>query len=542
MLPWLSAAAWIALLAAMACALATLWRETRVDGSRARLVRILAAAAAVRVVIPWLPTHWYYSGGNIPQIGGAFQLRTTVVPWPDQLIAFDMHAGESGLIATHFVAGLAGIALLWGAVRRSGRAPLVRDVFGGLLAVIPAYARYSVTDSSHVWAWTCFASSTFALSARTSNDSSRWWDWILIVLAPVLGAPIRLESSILQFAAIFLARRTVFPIRWRSGQGWVFAAACVAGDGAAWVAHHEALSHRLHLDPLSIALGFLFRGVLMLPLPVLVSPYPPILALPIWYIAARRVRARDRAALLAMAVPAVFCAVPFLFGESISTEFGGAGYALLALTFPTLFAAEGIVAAREALSRWSSELGRLAVTSAAAVGALASFVPPWFRTYSFMEEHRFLRSALQDREGTVLALFDRDEMCGHDMDSSVALPDVLLSMESPGVHWTVLRADDADAIDVRELRFDYYYPGSEVSLDVASIDSTYGRLVDQSPSSRACQRDRLESLRRLDARIRGSIPLAVVEEKSVEARTFSFVAFPDDRATFVFYRRLSEGQ
>jgi hypothetical protein len=159
-----------------------------------------------------------------------------------------------------------------------------------------------------------------------------------------------------------------------------------------------------------------------------------------------------------------------------------------------------------------------------------------------MEEHRFLRSAVRGREGTVLALFDRNAVCGHDMDSSVALPDVLLSMESPGVHWTVLGADEADGVDVRALGFDYYYPGSEVSLDLASIDSTYGRMVDQSPSSRTCQRERIEKLRRLDARIRSSVALAVVDERNVEARTFSFVAFPNDRATLVFYRRLSPDQ
>src|SRR5580704_12177482 len=111
MLHWLSASAWIVLLAAVARALATLWTETRADGSRFRLVGILAGAASVRAIIPWLPTHWYYTGGNIPRIPGAFDLRTTAVPWPDRLVAFDLHTGESGLVATHFVAGLVGIAL-----------------------------------------------------------------------------------------------------------------------------------------------------------------------------------------------------------------------------------------------------------------------------------------------------------------------------------------------------------------------------------------------------------------------------------------------
>jgi hypothetical protein len=534
---WLSSSTWGTLLLALMVAIAALWTETGRDGSRRHLLSILAVAATVRAVVPWLPTHWYYTGGNIPEIPGAFSLRTTLVPWPDRLVAFDLHGGERGLIAVHFVAGLAAVALLWGAVRRSGRAPAVCNVFGALLAIVPAYVRYSVTDSSHVWELTCFAASAFALSARESRDTNRWFEWLLIVLAPVLGAPIRIESSILQFAALFLARRTLSPARWRAGYLWVFTAACAAGDLLAWTAHHEAVSHRLHLDPVAIALGLLFRAGLTLPFPVLVSPFPPILALPVWYVIVRRVRDRDRRGLLAMAVPAVFCAVPFLFGEWISIEFGGAGYALLALVFPTLFASEGLVAAREALARRVHGLMRSGIVTAFGVAALASFVPPWFRTFAFMEEHRFLRNALRGRDGTVLALFDRNDVCGHDIDSSVALPDVLLSADSPGLRWTILGADQADSIDVPALRFDYYYPGSEVSLDPASIDSTYGRMVDQSPVSRACQRKRMESLRRLDARIRANVPLAVVDAKTVEANTFSFVAFPDDRATLIFYRR-----
>src|SRR5262249_13014113 len=146
-----------------------------------------------------------YTGGDILAHGDVFDRRTTFVPWIDRNIAFVNGLAERGLIALHACAGLLGIWFLWTAALRAQRPARVRDAFGLLLAVTPVFARYSMTESSHIWIWCLHAAFACALAELCTRPRCHIESWAILAIAPIAGASIRLESSLLLATALFVA-------------------------------------------------------------------------------------------------------------------------------------------------------------------------------------------------------------------------------------------------------------------------------------------------------------------------------------------------
>jgi hypothetical protein len=530
--------AWALFLAAVALQIAGVVASARAKGVLRSLVAVVAVALVVRLAVPWTATHWYYTGGNVLGAPGVFDRASSYVPWIDRLVCFQLRWPWPALNLLHLAASIASIVLFWGTLFVLEAKAISRDLFAGILATTPVFVRYGVTESSHIWASCCFAAAAIALARSADGKPPRWDVWVLLAAAPILGGTIRLESApLLGAAALFVL--VVCP-RARIGRPAldVFIVAAGAAVALAAHAHFGTLQLRVGLRPMWIAIGLLFRAVLQIHSIALVSPYPALLAVPIWYLVVQRIRARELRALSWMCVASVYCSGPFLFGQAAFFELGGAGYSIVALTFPALWAAEGIATALErARARYAGrtflllELGMLG-----AFGVIV--VPGLFHTYAFMEEYRFLREALRGKRGTVLALFDRNEECDHDLDSSVALPDAVISATQPELSWIVLGADAT--VDPHELRFDYYYRGSELDLDPKTMLDWPRRLSNDDPRSQRCHAEHLERLRELDARVRATCDLDLVRSEVIVARTFSFIAFPGDRASLSLFRRTDE--
>jgi hypothetical protein len=310
------------------------------------------------------------------------------------------------------------------------------------------------------------------------------------------------------------------------------------GTVAAWPWYRTEFAGRLHLDPVSITAGLIFRG-LALPSPLPVSFYPPLLAVPVWYLLAVHWRRRDRAGLRTAIVFLLSNAAPFLFGQMIFVEMGSGGYAILALLLPLMLAAEGIDAFLAAVERGEHLVvarRRAVAVAAVAVLAVVSFVPPLFRSYAFEEEFTFLRRSLRGLHGTVLTIFDDTNQRPHDLDCCMALPDASLLADFPGLRWQVLDAGAVEGTDLAGLDFDYYYRGSEVALDPESVESWKAQMVDSDPENRAWKRDRIETLEKIDRQIRQIYSLERVAEATLPARTFSFIDFPNQRMQLAVYR------
>jgi hypothetical protein len=536
----IEAAAWVIFVAGLLAATARAAQEARAQREGRWLAGVIAIALGVRLAIPWTTTHWYYTGGNVLGAPGVYHHATAAVPWIDRLVGFELGWADVGLGWTHLAASLVGIVMVWSALSAGGASLAVKALTTLGFALTPMYVRYAVTDSSHLWAWVAFTAAAAALGRAVHRGETAIDDVAIAVLAPVLGAPIRLESAPLLAAAILWAP-VVKPVPVRAiarrPLSVIFALACAAGVALAVAAHRADAASRLRFDPGSVIFGLLVRVVLALPSwPWPVSFFPLALTVLYWVILVRRARDRAWTRLAWMAAAACVCAAPFLFTGALFFELGGAGYSLVALSFLVLWAAEG---ADEVLRRVATTPARRrAVAAAFAVVLVTTFVPGWTRTFAFMEETRFLRRALANRRGVVLALSDpQGERCGHDPDATVALPDALLSVREPALRWLVVRSDGADAFDPEGASFDYYYRGGDLELDPASMEGRFQRLVNGDPASRRCHAERLARLRRLDERIRARFPLRVVARETVTARTFSFIAFPGDRETLTLYER-----
>lgn len=536
----IEAAAWVVFIAGLLAMATRAAREARARGEGRWLLGVMTIALGVRLAIPWTTTHWYYPGGNVLRAPGVYDHATTFVPWIDRFVAFQRGWADVGLGWTHLAASLLGLVMVWASLAAGGAPLAVKVLTCAGFALTPMYVRYAVTDSSHLWAWVCFAGATAALGRAVHRRQTSFDDVAIVVLAPLLGAPIRLESAPLIAAALLWAP-VVKPVAVRDiarrPLNVIFAFACAAGVALAVSVHRADAGARLRFDLGSVLFGFILRVVLAFPSwPWPVSFFPLPLTGLYWVILVRRLRARAWARLAWMATASLVCAAPFFFTGALFFELGGAGYSLVALSFLVLWAAEGAEVARR---RWATKPARR--RALAALGAavfVATFVPGWLRTFAFMEEMRFLRRALANRRGVVLALSDpQGEPCGHDPDATVALPHALLSVREPGLRWQVVRGTEASPFDPRTASFDFYYRGGDLELDPATMDGRFQRMVNSDPESRRCHAERLARLRRLDKQIRAAFPLRVVARETVTAHTFSFIAFPGDRATLTLYGR-----
>ena len=135
-------------------------------------------------------------------------------------------------------------------------------------------------------------------------------------------------------------------------------------------------------------------------------------------------------------------------------------------------------------------------------------------------------------ESTVLVIWDPDPSPGD--DCCLSLPYPPLWAQLPNTRWIVLTLADLERPEyVRDLRFDYYYPGSTVQL--ADSTTWLDQNVDADERLRH-QRDGLRRLRELDALVPSAHALAPVRTQTVRAHTPSFAHFKNDRVTFALYR------
>jgi hypothetical protein len=524
-------AAWVLFaLAGIGATARMLRREAR--GEIAFLGAVMLAAAALRLVVPFGPTNWYTGVANIG-LDEVYTRTTTYMPWISRVVTFDL--GVVGIRALNLLLGCLSVFYLWYTARVSGHSRRACRVFAVLLAITPVFVRFSASDASHTVAVFLYACAAAAfVECRRDHESVA--AHLLLFTAVVLGMPIRLESSIL-----FV---TVPCFLWRANTGWrdllggkwataTLLAGATIGLAETLTFHAQSLVDRGHADMFGAALMIASR-LLVVVNPHPVAFFPPVLALPIWVHVAGCVKRRQWGELASLYVPIGLCGIPFAFSGGVFLDLPSAGYQIIAVVFILLACGRGVDALADRVMAWGPI--RLTVASVVVVAAVASFVPGFFRTYAFQEEFRFLRDALPREAATVLVIWDPETHAG-DLDCCLSLPYPTLIAETPSLRWTVLRRDDVDEERIRRLEFDYYYPGAMVSLDLASLDSRYAKLVRPSSADRERQRDHVRALQKVDEQIHRHHRLELVANKTVAAHTFSSVAFREDSVTLSLYRR-----
>ena len=542
-------ALWILAAVALCPVVVRAFRELAREGELRWLSGVLAIGAVLRLVCAHGPQNWYFGMANAVT-DNIYTRKTTYLPLPNRVVIFDLGLGAEGIWGLNLIVGLAGVGLLTYAARRAGHTSRAVHIFSLLLAVTPMYVRYSASDASHTMIFFLYACGAAAY-ARLATGSGGKAEYGLLVPAVLLAALVRVESAPVLLAMIFLpyhggksAREALL----RGAPSVVLIAATVAGT--AWSASiHGVQGRSIELPQIVLTL---LSVITLVPNPWPVWFVSPLLAVPVWIWAVRLARRRRWNDLSSIYLPLTFCAGPFLFHGAIFVNLVATGYAIVGITFVLLGSARALddlldrAARREILAKPRQ---RVLLALGLLPPLLYSFTVPYFFTYSFHEEFRFLHRNLPKEPATILTMFDDGHDFGDigDFDCCLAMPPPVLYAANAQLKWIVLRRRDLESGGYRGLDFDYYYPGSMVATDPDSPRSwavvrlaewLAGRLgipLDRSETDSQC--NHLATMRAFDERIREEYGLSAYRSDAMTARTFSSAGFSGDRMTLTLYRR-----
>lgn len=512
-------------------------RRIRAAQQGRELAWVIALALALRFLVPWEPIYWHYPLMNL-ELGTVLYTRpNTYLPWLLRVIVFDLHGGFDAALVFNLIAGTASIVLLWHAALAGGHSRRVCVLFGLLLAITPMYVRHSGSDS--VYVPILFLYSACAAAYASLATGGRWTIAApLLVSSILLGMPIRGETALVFLGVPLFQLRADTKIRdiiRPRAPLILLALAGLAGSLTIVSLQSHSLDERLSVDPANVVLGIIAQ-VLCLPGPDFPTFFPPLIALPIWLTAIDLGRQRKWNELASIYLPIWFSRIPHLFGCAFMM--GGlatTGYHVISVLFMLLASARGLEHLYLRYRRGeflTSPAWRWAVVIGTGAAMVFFCVQAYAYRYVEGQEMRFLRRELPREESTVLVLWDPDPSPGD--DCCLSLPYPPLWAQLPKTRWIVLTLADLERPDyVRDLRFDFYYPGSTVQL----ADST--NWVDQNvvvDERLRHQQDGLRRLRELDALVRSAHTLEPVRTQTVRAHTPSFAHFKDGRVTFALYR------
>lgn len=481
---------------------------------------LFVVALATRLSVPWVTYNWYFGIGNLPLAWEIFTKATTYLPLPNRLITFDLGLGFHGLVTLNVVVGSITIVLLYRLAVLAGYGRRVAAIFAFLLALIPMYVRLSASDTSQITMFFLWTLSATAFSAVYRRSDDRL-DQALLFAATLLGGPIRIEGMAMMAAVPFFVGRNLSG--WREIiVGWrrfiPYASALLIGLVVAVEYHGTSAGFYARTIVMAMILGLptlLMRLAGLINLSV-VSYLPVLIAVPILYAAVGWLRRRDWRRLVDAFGPAALLSIPYVVSLDVfTTDLSSSSYIIVYAVFPLIVCAQGIDQMIE-----DPRLRRL--TAARTVQAIAWVVAlvlvwifvivPYRWTYVFQEEQAFLRRSLPNGSATILTLWDGRTVSG-DWDCALAQPYPPFLASHPHLQWVVLDDSDGSREKIRDLRFDYYYPGALVALDPerptpGSLPALFPNLVDEDRME--ADRTRLRRLRELDRAIRTQYGLTAV--------------------------------
>ncbi len=535
------AAAWIALAMALVPLVLPAGRVLRERHTRNRALLIAGAALLARLLVPLLPFNWHSGVMNVDLGAPIYSKDTTFMSLPNQLITFTW--GFYGILIFNILTSTASAVLAWYVARRAGYGARVALLLGLAIAVTPMYVRLSSSDSTHMLALPLWWVAALATQRLVSGRGGRA-DQIVLFTSAVVACPIRIEAGLVMPSVVLFVARDLEGLRqvWQARYRWYPLILGVLLGMACNVAFH-ASSWRYRLaqfDPIVFVIQLTAR-VLFLASPDPFGWIPILYVLLIWYYVWFRWRTGDRAEVAATVLPFVIFSVPYVYSATaIATELPATAYGITIDMFLLLGAAKGAALLYERLQ--SGALPLRASLRAPAAGAgllllLGSFVIPYRKTYAYMEEFAFLSRALPRGKAKILAIWDPDS-AGGDYDCCLALPYPTFVGDFPELEWQILSRADADPERLKNIDFEYYYPGSLVAVDVENLNSWFiGRLFPDTEMN-AQQKAQLQTLRSIDAAVRSAYPLEPVRSETLPAHTFSWAPFSDDRMTLTLYRRV----
>jgi len=533
------AAAWVAL----CLALVSFARETSallVDReARRRLLLIGGVALAARLLVPWGPINWYSGVDNVDLGARIFSRATTYMAFPNQLVTFTL--GFHGIIGFNIAIGTASAMLAWMVAQRAGYGRSVALLLGLAVGVTPLYVRLSASDSSHLLALPLWWLAALAMQRLVRGDGGRI-DQVVLFTSAVVACPIRIEAAlVMPSVALFIARdRQGLQGVWDARRRWSpFIVGLLLGMACNVAVHHQSWQIRLgQFSVLSLVFEMLAR-MLFLVDPDLFGFIPLAYILLIWFYLYDRFRRGDRAEVIATVLPFALFSIPYACtGKGVGPDLPGLSYGTTVNMFLLLGAAKGAALLYErsgagmlrARPRW-----RRPAIIVASLLVLACLAIPYRTTYAYQEELSFLSRSLPQREAKILALWD--PTCpGGDYDCCLALPYPTFVGDFPNLEWQILGQADVDEARLRGLRFDYYYPGSLVAVDVDRLSTWFLARLFPDPELTARQQAPLRTLRSIDEFIRKNYPLAIFRQATVPAHVFGWAPFRDDRMTLTIYR------
>jgi hypothetical protein len=507
--------------------------------SRSRVPLIGGLALGARLLVPLLPFNWYSGVSNVDLGGPIYSKDTTYMPLPSQWITFTL--GFYGILIFNILTNTMSAILAWHVTRRAGYGERTALFFGIAVALTPMYVRLSSSDSTHILALPLWWVAAVAMQRLIDGRGGRV-DQLVLFASAVVTCPIRVEAGLSMPSIVLLLARDLPGLRvvWEARRrwspfifGWLLGMACsLSVQSASW-------NLRLRqFDAIIFVVQFLARILFLVSFDPL-GWIPVIYVLLIWYYIYHAVRRHDLAEVAATVLPFVLFSIPYAYSATaITLELPATAYGVSLNMFLLLAAAKGAALLYERLGDgwlrgWSS--WRVPAAVVATTILLGSLLVPYRWTYAYMEEFAFLFHSLPRHKARILAIWD--PACpGGDFDCCLALPYPTFVGDFPELEWQILGQRDADEVQLRNLQFDYYYPGSLVAVDVANLNSWFiGRLFPD-PEMNARQQAPLRRLQSMDEFIRANYPLSIYRQATVPAHTFSWAPFRDDRMTLTLYR------
>jgi hypothetical protein len=531
---------WLVCLATVSPIILRAVRRIRAAGQGRELAAVLALAIALRFAVPWEPIFWHYPLMNVDAGKELYTRYNSYLPWVLRLLVFDLHGGFDAALAFNLVTGVACIPLLWYAALAGGHSPRASALFALLLAVTPMYVRHSGSDSVYVAILFLYAAAAAAY-ARLAVGEGGTGAAALLVSSVLIGMPIRGESAPVFLGVPLFFLRGDFDLRTvlRPRRPLILlGAAVVFGLLATSALQSQSYGERLHLHADTILLGVVVQ-VLCLPAPAFPSFFPPLIAVPIWIVSIDLIRRRHWRELASIHLPIWVGRLPHLFGAAfMSGGLATTGYHIISVVFILLASARctDYLYLRYRRGEFLADPRRRRIAlSAAALAGLFWCVQAYGYRCIEGQEMRFLSRELPRDESTIAVIWDPDPSPGD--DCCLSLPYPPLWAEMPRTRWIVLTLADLDRPEyVRDLHFDYYYPGSTLQLVDSSTWFTR-RWGDASDQERLrLQRAGLERWRELDALVRREHAIEPWRSTTVTGHTPSFAHFKDDTVTFQIYR------
>jgi hypothetical protein len=435
--------------------------------------------------------------------------------------------------------------LAWYVARRAGYGERVAFFLGLAIAITPMYVRLSSSDSTHILALPLWLLAAAAMQ-RLVDGRGGILDQLLLLAAAVVTCPVRVEAGLVLPAVVLFVARDLPGLRrvWQAWRAWVpFAGGWLVGMACSLVVHTSSWQLRLgQFDAVIFAFQMIAR-VLFVAHPDPLGWIPVVYVFLIWHYLYHALRRHDRAEVAATVLPFAIFSIPYAYSATgVTTELPAMAYSTSIDMFLLLGAAKGAALLSE---RWPAEIRRIpprvrmALLVAGAAILVVSLVVPYRWTYAYMEEYGFLSRSLPRRPAKVLAIWD-GTVPGGDYDCCLALPYPTFLGDFPDLEWQILRQVDADESRLRNLQFDYYYPGSLVAVDVDNVDSWFIGRMFPDPETTARQQEPLRMMQRIDSFIRATYPLEIHHQETLPAHTFSWAPFRNDRMTLTLYRHAGE--